>query len=177
MARREGDTVTMKIDVQELKREGQIDVAEVVSLPRVAELVVDIEAVDDVHVSVHATYRQPLIEVDGCLRTVVHYRCSRCLGSFARPLEAPLHETYTLSADSVDDEIRQVADDEIELTPELEQAMFLAIDERPLCSETCRGLCPVCGCNRNERDCSCDTHTIDPRLEALKGLLSDGPSE
>ncbi len=41
----------------------------------------------------------------------------------------------------------------------------------PLCSEDCKGLCPVCGCDLNTSSCSCDTKTVDPRLAVLKNLF------
>ncbi|HEV8596474.1 MAG TPA: DUF177 domain-containing protein, partial [Candidatus Dormibacteraeota bacterium] len=39
-----------------------------------------------------------------------------------------------------------------------------------LCREDCRGLCPVCGGNRNLVTCACPERAADPRLAALKDL-------
>ena len=33
-----------------------------------------------------------------------------------------------------------------------------------ICSEACKGLCKICGCNLNERECGCDRHIMDPRM-------------
>jgi uncharacterized protein len=41
---------------------------------------------------------------------------------------------------------------------------------QPLCDAACRGLCPVCGANRNEVDCDCAEPAGDPRWAALEGL-------
>ena len=41
----------------------------------------------------------------------------------------------------------------------------------PLCSNDCKGLCPVCGCDLNVQQCSCDIRTVDPRLAVLKNLF------
>lgn len=41
----------------------------------------------------------------------------------------------------------------------------------PLCKEDCKGLCPVCGCDLNTEQCSCDIRTVDPRLAVLKNLF------
>lgn len=46
----------------------------------------------------------------------------------------------------------------------------LALPVKPLCREECRGLCPVCGCNRNTDPCTCAGLEGDPRLAALRGL-------
>lgn len=41
-----------------------------------------------------------------------------------------------------------------------------------LCREDCRGLCPVCGQNRNERDCGCDTFVPDPRMAVIQDIFN-----
>ena len=35
--------------------------------------------------------------------------------------------------------------------------ILLALPINPLCKESCRGLCPVCGGNRNVTACDCKT--------------------
>jgi len=40
-----------------------------------------------------------------------------------------------------------------------------------LCREDCKGVCPVCGQNRNERDCGCDTFVPDPRMAAINTIF------
>lgn len=46
----------------------------------------------------------------------------------------------------------------------------LALPVKPLCKDGCKGLCPVCGKNRNSEACSCAKDEGDPRLAALRGL-------
>ncbi|MDL2216281.1 DUF177 domain-containing protein [Desulfovibrio sp. OttesenSCG-928-M14] len=46
----------------------------------------------------------------------------------------------------------------------------LALPAKPLCGDNCKGLCPVCGKNRNTEACSCASSGGDPRLAALRGL-------
>lgn len=167
----------MKIDLKELTRKGEVARDGDVHLDRIASAVVDVESLDEVHVHVHATYQEPLAVIDGTLQTVVHYSCSRCLTVFERSLSTEFQQMYTTNASRADDDIRSVEGEEIDLTSDLEESIFLALDERPLCKNDCLGLCPSCGINRNESTCNCETRTVDPRLEALRGLLSDGSSE
>jgi uncharacterized protein len=70
---------------------------------------------------------------------------------------------YALDADS------GVAD----LIRPLREELILAAPEFPVCSDTCRGLCPVCGNNRNESECDCRSTGGDPRWDVLKSLVSD----
>ena len=41
-----------------------------------------------------------------------------------------------------------------------------------LCKEDCKGLCSVCGQNRNERECGCDTFVPDPRMAAIQDIFN-----
>jgi uncharacterized protein len=59
--------------------------------------------------------------------------------------------------------------EKIDLEPLFREQFVLAVPYAPLCSETCKGLCPQCGIDRNSGTCSCEK-PIDPRLAALKGL-------
>lgn len=59
--------------------------------------------------------------------------------------------------------------EKIDLEPLFREQFVLAVPYAPLCSETCKGLCPQCGIDRNTGTCSCEK-PIDPRLAALKGL-------
>ena len=53
--------------------------------------------------------------------------------------------------------------------PYLEQ-ILLALPAYPVCGEGCKGLCPVCGANLNERECGCDRKVPDPRWAGLKDI-------
>ena len=50
----------------------------------------------------------------------------------------------------------------------------LALPVKPVCSEGCKGLCPVCGGNMNADPCSCKAPEGDPRLAVLRGLTVKG---
>ena len=60
---------------------------------------------------------------------------------------------------------------EIDMAPYIWETMILNLPERVSCSEDCGGLCPVCGINRNEKECGCSEDSVDPRLEVLKKLM------
>ncbi len=58
----------------------------------------------------------------------------------------------------------------IDLDPYVREQLLLAIPQYPVCQEACKGLCPSCGANLNERECGCDRRTPDPRWAALEKL-------
>ena len=46
-------------------------------------------------------------------------------------------------------------EDFVDLTPQIREDILLALPQRALCRPECRGLCPACGENLNERKCHC----------------------
>jgi uncharacterized protein len=56
----------------------------------------------------------------------------------------------------------------LDLTGELRQAVLIDIPIRTLCMEECRGLCPICGADRNLVPCDCAVEAIDPRWDVLR---------
>lgn len=51
---------------------------------------------------------------------------------------------------------------------------LLALPDKALCNPQCKGLCPVCGINRNTQACTCEKQTLDPRLAVLRKLKISG---
>ena len=49
----------------------------------------------------------------------------------------------------------------------------LAIPMKVLCKEDCKGICSVCGCNRNHVSCDCDTTVPDPRMSAIYDIFNN----
>ena len=106
--------------------------------------------------------------------------CSRCLESFERTVSQAT-DFVACAAESlavrdpraIDDELYVIlkgTDMRVDVSEPVRQALFLSLDMKPLCSEGCLGLCPVCGQNLNEQTCDCRTETVDPRWEGLKNL-------
>lgn len=59
----------------------------------------------------------------------------------------------------------------IDISAVLTEELLLWMPSKILCREDCRGLCPRCGKNLNEGDCTCAQSQGDPRLAVLKTLL------
>lgn len=98
--------------------------------------------------------------------------CVRCLTAFQLPLAIDFTELYAFSQQSVTDSGLILPEDaHIDLAPLVREYMFLEVPISPLCKPDCKGLCPVCGENRNEVSCDHDSQAIDSRLSALKSLL------
>jgi uncharacterized protein len=119
------------------------------------------------------------IRVAGHLKAEMEADCDRCLepapypveGDFElvyRPLEEGLGEEHPVDPEEA--EIGFYEGDGVELNDALREYVLLALPMRRLCSETCKGLCPVCGQNRNQQACQCQSEALDDRWAALKQL-------
>ena len=60
--------------------------------------------------------------------------------------------------------------DGLELNDVLREFVLLALPMQKLCNENCKGICPVCGQNRNQNECRCQNAADDNRWAALKEL-------
>ncbi len=73
--------------------------------------------------------------------------------------------------------ILYIEDERLDTDPILIEQLQLNIPMKPLCRDDCRGLCPICGADRNAGTCSCEESRVEPRwaaLAALKDRFEDG---
>lgn len=91
----------------------------------------------------------------GTIDGEIKIECSCCLETFDYLMSFNISRAYLL-----EDKVIDVGD-------ELRQVVVLNLPAKPLCKETCAGLCPVCGKNLNISQCTCGQNRIDPRWEKL----------
>ena len=104
------------------------------------------------------------------VKTEIERTCGRCLKVFTEPLAAQVVEA---GAENIENDAFIYESDLLDITEPVRESLLLAVPLQSLCREDCRGLCPVCGADRNEGDCGCDATTVDPRLAALKQFIKN----
>lgn len=131
----------------------------------------------------------------GQLRGWFEVACSRCIGTVRVALEETLAVTYVpkdrlpdpdadqgispeqssdqdvegLQLDEDDLDLYGYEGEKLDLEPLLREQLILAVPFAPLCRESCKGLCPQCGSDRNLETCTCEP-PIDPRLATLRDI-------
>ena len=120
------------------------------------------------------------IRVQGSYTVEMVAQCDRCLVRARFPLNAGFDLFYRpaseiareeeVEIDSGETEIGFYEGGGIELEDILREQVLLALPMQRVCSETCKGICPVCGRNRNETACDCHVETGDDRWSALRKL-------
>jgi uncharacterized protein len=117
----------------------------------------------------------------GNIQTTVRASCALCLCPVTRRIDCAfdammIREGY--ENEQIDAEEQAAEEDAIvfqgsacDLTWAVAEAVNLQLPMRFVCSESCKGLCPVCGADLNHETCGC-APTMDSPFSALAALYS-----
>lgn len=132
-----------------------------------------------VDVFVSATRIGKTVSIELKIETAVDLECCRCLEVFTLPIKTRFKYTFVPLDEKTEEELELTSedlsfgyykDDVIELDPIIFEQIMLPIPMKPLCNNSCKGLCPHCGVNLNKVSCNCHTEVVDSRLAALKNF-------
>ncbi|OGP51381.1 MAG: hypothetical protein A2Y79_04220 [Deltaproteobacteria bacterium RBG_13_43_22] len=110
----------------------------------------------------------------------IRLNCSRCLEPFLEKLEQPVRSewrmVFTPLGSSDKEDVWQIEDLEaglikegfLDLSERILEEVILSVPIKPLCRESCLGLCPICGENRNTNPCNCKFKDEDSPFSILK---------
>lgn len=122
----------------------------------------------------------------GQVATRIGTNCSRCLTPITVPLSAVVDAVYENNPELLKAENKAFGDadqlvsyfngEKINPAPEIREALMLELPMLPLCKEDCKGLCPQCGTNLNEQECSCGDKDDNKAVwkDALKNIKLQG---
>ena len=107
------------------------------------------QVIGDVRYALSAQRFAADLLVRGILEVDVRGRCARCGERCAQTIrDEDFARSYPLSA----------ANELIDLTSDIREAILLALPMSFVCSAGCRGLCVQCGANLNKAPCACAKH-------------------
>jgi len=122
------------------------------------------------------------IRLKGRLATRLELPCARCLEPVGHDVKRDFDLLYRplgtdagkeeLSVTGVEADIGYYQGNGLELEDVVREQVLLSVPVKALCREDCKGLCPRCGQNLNEAQCSCAAAPADPRWAALKDIRS-----
>ncbi len=130
--------------------------------------------------TVHMEKHGREILLRGHLEGTLALSCSRCLEGYNAPVAAdfdlllepgpePVVPEVELTADELDLDFYQ--GEVVDLEKYLREQILLMMPLKPLCAETCRGICPRCGAELNHEPCRCkEEQTLSPLAAALAKL-------
>ena len=132
---------------------------------------------EPVFVSLDITNTGMSLQAKGAITAELLLNCCRCLEIYRHHLEMTFEEQYrhiseVENSDCDDDQNYQVYEgDCIDFTDAVRENVIIGIPMKPVCSSDCRGICAICGTNKNIKDCGCKNADLDPRLAALKDFF------
>lgn len=121
------------------------------------------------------------VYVIGGLSAPVRLGCVRCLEPFDAEAAGEFHLTFSSEVKAEDDgeerdltpeelDVEPLGGDALDLAEIVAEQFLLALPPYPVCRESCKGLCPRCGADKNKAACACDREAVDPRFAALGKL-------
>ena len=122
---------------------------------------------------------------DGTATVTADLACSRCLEPSPFANTSTFHVRFRPRPETSehDEEVEITGEEELDVEFYSERSVplrdlaveqiQLAIPMKPLCDESCLGLCPKCGANRSRESCTCEESFADERWSALKGIRDE----
>jgi uncharacterized protein len=122
--------------------------------------------------------------VEGALLLDLEFDCSRCAETVAKSILFPvkcvfvpadknkvrLNELETSAGDL--EGLFEYAAKSFSVEQPFIEAVVLGLDPFPLCSPSCRGLCPACGAPLVDETCPCGSPAADPKWAALADIAT-----
>lgn len=100
--------------------------------------------------------------------------CDRCLTDISRQEHLEFSHILVLSLNREDnDEYIVVSDGRLDLAELVSSDILLGLPTAMVCDEGCKGLCPICGKNRNIEDCGCERPKRAGQFDLLRDLLEE----
>jgi len=129
-----------------------------------------------IEITMQAAYVNKRVLIRGNWRTAFRGECARCLQETSYTMQETFREELihlqpgeTGNTDAMDEQMF-FKGDRLTLDTYFMNSFLIAQPMRILCSEECKGLCPICGQDRNISVCSCAEEQTDERWNALKAI-------
>ena len=102
-------------------------------------------------IKIQKTYLKRNLVAHFDIKITVNFRCDRCLARFDRKIR--LKFSRLIKPEANDEEIELSSNNQVEVFEPIWQELILHIPPRILCRPDCKGICPICGTNWNEKSC------------------------
>ncbi len=113
-----------------------------------------------------------VLHLKGTAKAIYSTECARCLKPLDILLTAEVDTILTDDPEAVEeDELFVVRGDSVDTADVMVPALLLQVQMVYLCKEDCKGICPYCGVDRNEIECSCEKFRKGPLFDALRELI------
>ena len=159
----EGEEFPFEADVE---LEDTLLLGDPVAFPGTAHLAGQVKAIGD------------SVQVRGEMEFTASARCALCLKEASRAMKTTFDAVFALAPNPDNPDLYLYEGKELDLTDMATDAATLALPMQGRCRPDCKGLCPVCGADRNLTSCSCrqDSGKENP-FAVLQQLMTEDESE
>ena len=118
------------------------------------------------------------VQVRGEMEFTASARCALCLKEASRAMKTTFDAVFALAPNPDNPDLYLYEGKELDLKDMATDAATLALPMQWRCRPDCKGLCPVCGADRNLTSCSCrqDSGKENP-FAVLQQLMTEDESE
>ncbi len=163
----------MNIDVLEISKKGLL-VEDYIELDDSLLIEDDSFFYDSVYFSLNFTNEgNGRIKVKGKVKTEISMKCVKCLEKYEYHVNSKfdivLFPMDIIDADNTSlnpDDLEYIfyEGDKIDIKKILQEQINFFIPMNPVCSDSCKGICPNCGTNLNNDSCKCENTINDYNL-------------
>jgi uncharacterized protein len=114
-----------------------------------------------------------VLKLDGHLKTTYESTCFRCLNEVLKTVDLKVKEDFTDAGESKDSEGYTYSGNYLFLDKVLVDNIILNLPMKQLCRADCKGICPKCGIDLNEKTCECKDEIINPKMSILKDFFKN----
>lgn len=131
-----------------------------------------IELTEPVTVKVRYFFDGEGFSLDGELSSSIKMNCTKCDAGFVQPFTVEFSERFLRVTEQEAEELDcySFSGETLALDKMVQDLILLNAPMYGLCKPDCKGLCPVCGTNLNNTQCSCTLPDDSNPFAVLKGL-------
>lgn len=134
---------------------------------------------EDAHIHVEYAGEHKLY-IRGSCRLMIEIPCDRCLEAVPTEFELDFErEVGSQSAETDSDEKDELDENNyidgyhLDVDRLFYNEILAEWPMKVLCSESCKGICSICGQNLNEGACNCEDTGIDPRMSVIRDVFKN----
>lgn len=115
------------------------------------------------------------ILLEGSFSLRLKMPCDRCLKDVEVPIDLEFQKEFLdeehRGSDDDKDEFFALEGFDLSVYDLIDQEILMNLPSKVLCRDDCKGICPVCGADRNENECGCDTFVPGPRMAGIMDIF------
>ena len=123
------------------------------------------EVVGPVKVKGEVVYKNAILLMTATAQCLLSCRCDNCGKELEKELQFDMQEEFVEDYDSTSPEDYVISQITIDLDRPVLDNLLFNLPSRILCKENCKGLCSVCGKDKNLYSCNCEAIEIEEQKQ------------